>query len=71
MWFFYPASVESVSLYVVENTRNSNISQLISAKNTEYNPTILNSDGKVSISFSNDYMGHMMFSTSPIKIDKI
>lgn len=68
MWFFYPAIIESVSLYVVENTRNSNISQLISAKNTEYNPTILNSDGKVSISFDNNYMGYMMFSTSKLDI---
>lgn len=71
MWFFYPIIIDSVSLYVVENSRNSNILQLISAKDTGYNPEILNSDGKVSISFDNHYMGYMMFSTSTLKIDII
>lgn len=71
MLFFYPKIIDSVSLYVVENSRNSNILQLISAKDTGYNPEILNSDGKVSISFDNYYMGYMMFSTSTLKIDII
>lgn len=71
MWFFYPVEIKSVSLYVVENAGNANTLQLISAKITGFNAKILNSDGKVSISFNNNYMGYMMFSTSPIKIDKI
>ena len=70
MWFFYPSSINSVSLYVVEHNEDSKL-QLISAKDTGYNPKILNSDGKVSISFDNNYMGYMMFSTSTLKIDFI
>lgn len=67
MWFFYPAAINSVSLYVVERSRDSKL-QLISAIDTGYNPEILNSNGKVSISFNNNYMGYMMFSTSKLDI---
>lgn len=67
MWFFYPTSTNSVSLYVVEHHEDSKI-QLISATDTGYNPEIVNSNGTVSISFSNNYMGYMMFSTSKLDI---
>lgn len=67
MWFFYPAAINSVSLYVVERSGDSKL-QLISAIDVGYNPEILNSNGKVSISFSNNYMGYMMFSTSKLDI---
>ena len=67
MWFFYPISTDSVSLYVVEHHEDSKM-QLISAKDLGYNPEIVNSNGKVSISFNNNYMGYMMFSTSKLDI---
>lgn len=67
MWFFYPVSTNSVSLYVVEHHEDSKL-QLISAIDEGYNPTILNSNGTVSISFNNNYMGYMMFSTSKLDI---
>lgn len=67
MWFFYPASINSVSLYVVEHHEDSKL-QLISATDIGYNPKIVNSNGKVSISFDNNYMGYMMFSTSKLDI---
>lgn len=67
MWFFYPIATNSVSLYVVERGEDSKL-QLISAIDTGYNPVISNSNGKVSISFSNNYMGYMMFSTSKLDI---
>ena len=67
MWFFYPISTDSVSLYVVEHHEDSKL-QLISATDTGYNPKIVNSNGKVSISFDNNYMGYMMFSTSKLDI---
>ena len=67
MWFFYPISTNSVSLYVVEHNEDSKL-QLISATDIGYNPKIVNSNGKVSISFENNYMGYMMFSTSKLDI---
>lgn len=69
MWFFYPVSGSSISLYTVQNVVGADgvITQLISAKTTGYNPRITISNNEVEITFANNYMGYMMFSTSLIE----